>query len=180
MTDYTVETERLRLRRPQESDGSAIEPLINDYDIANASVTIPYPYPDGEAELYLNRAQVMWDDEDRYSFIITDKETDAVMGLIFLHINHHDNSAEVGYWLGRPFWGGGYMTEALKAMLQFGFEELNLNRIQASYFSDNLASERVMEKVGMIHEGTFRQAGRKWGKYKDVSYRAILRDEFGR
>ena len=86
--------------------------------------------------------------------------------------------AEIGYVLGRPYWGRGYMTEAIGAMLAFGFQELGLNRIEAVCAVENAASERVMQKVGMRFEGVLRQYMLVKGRYLDWKLYAILRDEF--
>ena len=179
MTDYVLETDRLRLRRPQESDVSAIYQLVNDYDIARSTLNIPYPYVLADATAFLQHVNKAWAEKSRYPFAITLKESDEFMGIIGLGIHHGNNWGEAGYWIGKSYWGRGYMTEALKRIIQFGFEDLELNRIQASHFTDNPASGRVMEKAGMQFEGVLRQYIRKWDVYKDLCYMAILRGEYG-
>ena len=74
--------------------------------------------------------------------------------------------------------GLGYMSEAARRVIQFGFEELGLNRIYAGYFTRNPTSRRVMEKAGMTYEGTYRQNVLKWGEFVDVGACAILRSEY--
>ena len=98
--------------------------------------------------------------------------------MIGLHLNRQDNRAELGYWIGVPFWGRGYATEAATEVVRYGFEELGLNKIYAGYFSRNPASGNVLRKIGMRHEGTLRQQHRKWGEYVDVEFYALTRDEF--
>ena len=89
----------------------------------------------------------------------------------------HDR-AEVGYWIGKPFWGRGLATAALRLLLQFGFETLQLNRIEAGHFDYNPASGRVMEKAGMRFEGVRRQYVWHRDRYKDVRWYAILREDY--
>jgi RimJ/RimL family protein N-acetyltransferase len=80
--------------------------------------------------------------------------------------------------VGKPYWNRGYATEAAAALLAFGFNELSLNRIYASYLARNPSSGRVMEKVGMLREGIVRQGTKKWEKYEDLVCYAILRDDW--
>ena len=85
--------------------------------------------------------------------------------------------AELGYWVGKPFWNQGIATEAARSIIHFGFSELGLNRISAQHFVRNPSSGKVMLKLGMAHEGTLRQAVTKWGKYEDLHAYGLLRDE---
>ena len=101
-----------------------------------------------------------------------------VIGTIgFMWIQQENRSAEVGYSLSRPYWNRGLMTEALRALLGFGFEQLHLNRIEAQHESDNPASGRVMAHVGMRYEGRLRQRVYNKGRYADVDLYAILRND---
>lgn len=95
-----------------------------------------------------------------------------------LNIERRFNQAELGYWIGKPFWNRGYATEAAIAVIRFGFASLDLNRIASRHFSRNPASGRVMQKAGLRHEGTARQSMIKWGKYEDLQLYAILREDW--
>ena len=99
-----------------------------------------------------------------------------MIGAVGLRIEREDQRAELGYWIGRPYWNQGYCTEAARAVLDFGFEQLGLNRIYASHFTRNPASGRVMQKLGMTHEGRLRQHVRKWDAFEDVEVYAVLRE----
>ena len=115
------------------------------------------------------------------SFCMELKETGKVIGTIgFMWISNENRSAEVGYSLSRAHWNKGYMTEALAAVLRFGFEDLNLNRIEAQYECDNPASGRVMEHVGMHKEGTLKERLYNKSRFVDVELYAILREEWRR
>lgn len=87
-------------------------------------------------------------------------------------------SAEIGYALSQYYWGKGIMTEAARTLIQFGFKKMDLVRIQARCFSENIASERVMEKAGMSYEGTIRKAMYIKDKHHDLKLYSILKDEF--
>ena len=101
---------------------------------------------------------------------------DHIFGGMGIHIDHRHNHAEIGYWLGKPYWGKGYATEAGQALLGYGFETLNLYRIHASHFVGNPASGRVMQKLGMRFEGLRPGYMRKGDQYYDLVLYGILRD----
>jgi ribosomal-protein-alanine N-acetyltransferase len=86
--------------------------------------------------------------------------------------------AEIGYVIGRKYWGEGLMTEAVKEVIRFGFERMNLNRIQATCFPENIGSYRVMEKAGMKFEGTLREQMFIKGRFQDLKLYSILRKEY--
>ena len=84
----------------------------------------------------------------------------------------------MGYWVGVPFWGQGICTEAARALLGFGFGDLNLNKIHAHHFTRNPASGRVLQKLGMKYEGQLRQHVLKSDRFEDLFSYGILRSEF--
>jgi ribosomal-protein-alanine N-acetyltransferase len=84
---------------------------------------------------------------------------------------------DIGYALAREYWGHGYATEAVRAMIEFGFEHLNLNRIEARAVPANVASTRVMQKAGMKYEGILSESGFFKGAYQDVALYSILRSD---
>ncbi len=82
--------------------------------------------------------------------------------------------AELGYWIGVPYWGNGYATEAATAMVKYGFGTLGLHRIFAGHFTNNPASAGVLRKIGMRHEGCQRAHILKWGKFLDLEMYGML------
>ncbi|MDR3086016.1 MAG: GNAT family N-acetyltransferase, partial [Christensenellaceae bacterium] len=116
---------------------------------------------------------------DPASWAIALKEDGRVIGTIgFMWVNHENASAEVGYSIGVEHWNKGYMTEALQAVIDHGFGEMRLNRIEAQHDVENPASGRVMAKCGMRPEGTLRQRLYNKGKFIDVAIYSILRQEW--
>ena len=112
------------------------------------------------------------------SFAIALKDSGRMIGTIgFMWINVEYKSAEVGYSLSREYWNRGFMTEALRRVVDFGFQELGLNRIEAQHETDNPASGRVMVHAGMQYEGRLRQRLKNKGRYVDVALYAILRGD---
>ena len=113
------------------------------------------------------------------TFAIALRDSGKVIGTIgFMWIQTDNRSAEVGYSLSRAHWNHGYMSEALRAVIEFGFTKLSLNRIEAQHECDNPASGHVMLNAGMKHEGTLRQRLYNKGRFVDVDLYAIIRSDF--
>ena len=112
------------------------------------------------------------------TFAIDLRERKQLIGAIGLTIDWKLSKGEIGYWIGRPHWNLGYATEATAAALDYGFSDLELNRISAKHLARNPSSGRVMEKAGMLLEGTARQDTIKWGKYEDLVSYGILRENW--
>ncbi|MDB6030646.1 MAG: acetyltransferase, partial [Verrucomicrobiales bacterium] len=139
---------------------------------------IPHPYPEGAAETFITGVTKDWVDKKSAVFAITLQSTGELCGTIGLILEQKHARAEMGYWVGVPFWSKGICTEAARCLLKFGFEPLELNKIQAHHFSRNPGSGRVMQKIGMKHEGHLRQHVRKWDHFEDLEFYGILREEW--
>jgi RimJ/RimL family protein N-acetyltransferase len=175
-----IETQRLRLRPFEISDAKDVQRLAGDRAVADTTLNIPHPYDDGEAEIWISGHRDLFKKWEHAIFAIALRETGELVGAMGLHLNPRFNRAELGYWIGKPYWNNGYCTEAARRVVQFGFEDLLLNRIHAHHMSRNPASGRVMEHIGMRLEGTMRQHVRKWDKYEDIVCYAILREDWER
>jgi ribosomal-protein-alanine N-acetyltransferase len=174
----TIQTEQLVLRPYSLDDAPGLQRLIGDRDIADTTAKIPHPYEDGMAEEWIGKRQESFEKGETVSFAITNQQEGFLMGGIGLRIDAHSERAEIGYWIGKPYWGHGYCTEAAKAILRYGFEVMRLNRIHSRHFTRNPASGRVMQKIGMKYEGCRRQHFKKWNKLEDVAIYGILRSEY--
>jgi len=172
-----LNTARLVLRRFTLADAPDVQRLAGDRDIARSTATIPHPYEDGMAEQWIGSHEQRLSSGEAAVFAITLRSGGALIGAIGLEINQEHDRAELGYWIGKPYWGQSYCTEAARAVARFAFEGLNLNRVHAMHFSRNPASGRVMQKIGMRHEGSLRQHIRKSGEYEDVELYATLKDD---
>jgi RimJ/RimL family protein N-acetyltransferase len=171
-----VYSPRLVLRPFSPSDASVIKELLAQAEIASTTLNIPHPYEEGMAEAWIATHEPGWQGGEMASFAITER-SEGLVGAIALTIEKKHQRGEVGYWIGIPFWGRGYATEALSAIISFGFTQLNLNRIHASHFTRNPASGRVMLKAKMRFEGCLRQHVIKWGQFEDIATYSILRSE---
>jgi len=170
-----IATERLLLRAYAVDDAPVMRRLINNREVALNTLRIPYPYPEGEAERWIASHEAGSDD---HVFAVTLRDSRELLGTVGLHMKPRNDSAEIGYWIGVPHWGRGYATEAAGAVMRYGFESFPLNRIYAMAFSRNPASGRVLQKIGMRHEGTLRKHLKKWDEYVDLECYGILRSEF--
>ena len=174
----TIETERLILRPFRLDDAPELQRLIGDRDIAATTLNIPHPYENGMAEEWIGKHQERFDKGEGVSFAITHREEGFFIGGMGLHINKEHENAALGYWVGKPYWNKGYCTEAAQAVVRYGFEVLGLNRIHAAHMRRNPASGKVMQKIGMKHEGCLRQHIKKWDKFEDIERYGILRGEY--
>ena len=174
----TIKTERLVLRQFNLSDSKRVQELAGDIKIFETTLNVPYPYEDGMAESWIGTHENSFNNGNGVIYAIVKKDAEELIGTVSLiGINNIHKKAELAYWIGVPYWGNGYCTEACHAIVKFGFENANLNKIYALSFEDNIGSCRVMEKLGMAYEGTRRQDVIKNGVAIDLkSYSILKRD----
>lgn len=174
-----ITTPRLILNQPVESDRENLLLYLNETpEFAENTLTMPFPYTDESADFWFKLAKEGFENRDGFIFAIREKSTKKLIGGIGLHLTPQHKKAEVGYWLAKPLWNKGYVTEALGAVLKFGFEEVNLNKIYATYYAHNPASGKVMEKCGMKNEALLKDEYLKNGKFLDVNRFCILHSDF--
>jgi RimJ/RimL family protein N-acetyltransferase len=174
----TLTTERLLLRPFSMDDAPAVKDLAGEYEIAATTANIPHPYEDGMAEAWIGTHQEAFEKGEAVSFAIALRSGGQLLGAIGLGINQANSLAEMGYWIGKPYWNRGYCTEAAGAVLEYAFSELGLNRVQARHMTKNPASGRVMQKIGMQYEGRLRQQIKRWEAFEDAEMYAILREDY--
>jgi [ribosomal protein S5]-alanine N-acetyltransferase len=173
----TLRTERLVLRAFTLEDAPEVQRLAGVREIAEMVYPIPHPYEDGVAKEWFATHLSAFEAGEAVTFAITLREVGALCGATELTINPQDANAELGYWLGVPYWGRGYATEAAREVVRYGFEKLGLHRIHSGHFARNPASGRVLRKIGMRYEGTRREHLRKLGRFEDyVQYGLLARD----
>ncbi len=138
-----LETNRLILRAPLPSDIISITAWLGDYDVARMTARAPHPYSEDDAEAFVASGEAN-------RFVIVRKEDRLFMGVAGLQ-----GGDEFGYWLGKPFWGLGYATEAAHRLVAYAFEALGLETVHAGWFYDNPASGHVLAKLGGRHNGSY-------------------------
>lgn len=158
------------------SDTPLIQKHAGDRRVAEMTLSIPHPYPDGTAQKWIE--ELLENPSPGGPFALTLSEGGEFAGLMGLSIQPDGFRAEVGFWVVPLYWGLGLCTEALKAVIDYGFRDLGLMRIYAGHFSGNPASGRVQRKAGMMEEGTLRMGAFRFGEPKDLVMYAMTRPDW--
>lgn len=175
-----LETDRLILRPTSINDAEQMYNWASDPEVSK------YLFWQPHADIEVTKGVLAdWDKKnerlDYYHWGIVLKDTEQIIGAggVVGGVDERHHSADLGYCLSRAYWGKGYMTEAISAMIAYLFNTVGLNRISASHDTDNVASGRVMQKCGMTFEGIRRQSHYcvRRGFY-DSAYYAILKTDF--
>lgn len=172
-----LHTVRLLLRPFTAADAGDVRRLAGEFAVADTTLNVPHPYEPGMAEDWIESHAPGWDAGELAVYAITLREGGELVGAISLQVDREYRRANLGYWIGTPYWNRGYCTEAAAAIVDFGFDTLELHRIHASHLARNPASGRVMQKLGMQQEGTLREHTRKWDRYEDLVVYGLLRDQ---
>ena len=174
----SLESERLLLRPPEFRDVPAITTWIGDWDVAKNLSSVPHPYREDDAREFVSRMVMQKARGEAFCFAIMRKTDDVFMGCCGLTLK--DGRFELGYWLGKPFWGQGYATEAAKKVVSFAFRELKAESLWAGWFHDNPASGRVLEKLGGRPDGAEPRNSLARGHKVYCHMVALTREQFGR
>jgi len=174
----TIITKRLVLRPFRNVDVPRVTELANDERIARMTLLIPHPYTEHVAREWIATHRGRFERGEDVVFAVMKKDKEELIGAVGLTVVTEHERGDMGYWIGAPYWNQGFCTEAVRAVVAYGFEELKLNKICANHFTTNPASGRVMMKIGMTHEGVFRSHVEKWGEYIDIVNYGILRSEY--
>jgi len=174
----TIETPRLTLRGMKVSDAQDMYAYAQREDVTRYLTWEPHPDVAHTKE-YLTYIGQRYRTGDFYDWAVVCKEDGRMIGTAgFTKFDFTANSAEIGYVLNPDYHGKGYGTEAVEAVLRFGFEELALHRMEARFMKENHRSLQLMERVGMTLEGYAREALLIKGVYRTIGYCSILRDEY--
>lgn len=172
-------TRRFILRIPLPEDAPIIARLAGDPEISRNTLDAPFPYGEDTAGDWISGVLRRVVEGTDLIFIITGRTTGVPYGVIgLMDISREHSRAKVGYWIGRPYWNQGYATEAVCAVLDYGFRVLGLNRIYAFSLTRNVASGRVLDKCSIRYEGILRRHVRKGGSFEDIAVHGILREEY--
>ena len=174
----TLETPRLILRGMRVSDAADMFAYAKDPTVTEFLTWYPHANAE-ETRQYLTYVGQRYRTGDFYDWAVVDQESGHMIGTCgFTSFNCPSDSAEVGYVLNPAYQGRGLATEAVRRVIRFGFEELELHRIEAHFMEGNDASRRLMERVGMTFEGFARESMKIKGKYCTVGTCAVLRGEY--
>jgi RimJ/RimL family protein N-acetyltransferase len=154
-----LRTKHLVLRRFQREDASEVQKLAGNFNVAKMTLNIPFPYEDGMAEEWISTHEENWNTKKSVIYAILKTGTNKLLGAVGL-VEIDGLEGELGYWIGEPYWGKGYCTEAAKKLIEFSFQKLSLEKIVAEHLTKNPASGRVMKKIGMQYVKTTQKIDR--------------------
>lgn len=174
-----LETERLILRRFEERDTETAFSVWT----SDPKVTQYLRWKHHRSLTQMKELGLTWinkyNDPQWYHWVIEPKEVGFPIGTVSAaDVNNDTDTVEIGYCIGSGYWGMGYVTEAVAAVIQFFFEEIKANRIEAKYDTRNKASGRVLEKCGLTYEGTLRSFERIQSGITDVCIYSILAEDY--
>lgn len=145
-----LESRRLLLRAPEPRDVARIAELANDFDVARMTCRMPHPYTVEDAEQFV--ATVAGQDPRRDNTFVIEYDRHGPIGMVgFFHAG--EPWPEVGYWIGKPFWGRGFATEALESAMDWAKRRWKKRAVIAGHFDDNPASGRVLSNAGFLYTG---------------------------
>jgi len=173
------ESDRIIIRRYKPSDAGDLHNALKDKAMTRWTFALPYPYPKDAASKYIRRTQRLWRLKKGYAFAVVHKETGKVIGNVGLNrVEQVHKCGEIGYCVGKKYWGQGLVTEAVELLLHFGFKKLKLHRIYGHTFEGNIGSKRVFEKTGFTQEGIMREAVTRNKKRHNLLNYGILSKEY--
>jgi RimJ/RimL family protein N-acetyltransferase len=174
----TLRTARLLLGVFVVEDAAELQRLAGAREVADTTLSIPHPYTMDHALAWIANQRREAVRGRATNFAVRLSPGSSLIGSAGLRdIDPEHMQAELGFWIGREWWGQGYAGEAAAAVVRFGFEELGLNRIYAHHMTRNPAAGQVLRRIGMRREGLLRERVRKWGVYEDVVLYAMLRED---
>mgnify|MGYP001140467552 CR=1 FL=1 len=168
----------LTLRPFVWEDLSEVLALVQDKDVAATTLNIPYPCTEAEINDWFQLQQRELEEGKGLRWAVCITETKELVGAIKLATHPEYESAELGYWIGKPYWGKGYASEATHLVVNYAFDTLELNRIEAHAMVENIGSIQILRKLGMQEEGYHPQLIKKWGEFKDVKTYGLLRSQW--
>ena len=152
MIAFSITTDRLVLRPFTLDDAPRVKELAGAWDVASVCGSVPHPYPHGEAERWIGLHDVRRARRTGYPFAVT--REGVLVGSFGVEKPADAEPFDLGYWLGTPYWGLGYATEAATAVVAFAFGWLGAERLTAGHIVDNAASARVLAKLGFAYVGS--------------------------
>ena len=174
----TLKTEKLVLRPFRIEDAPLVQKYAGDHKIAEMTGTIPHPYSLEMAKEWIPLHKQNWETKRSLTLAMVPVNTSEIVGCVSLIFSMNHRRAELGYWVGVPHWGNGYCTDASRAIVQYGFDNLEIDKITSAHMTKNPASGKVLQKIGMQKEGLLRKQMVRLGQAEDLVVFGLFRDEF--
>jgi len=146
-----IKTERLTIKSPELKDVDAMVALVNNWEITKWLSNVPYPYLQSDGIDFVKRSKQKHETGSSYNYLVFFQ--DALVGGVGLSLQEN-GIYNLGYWVGKQYWGQGIATEVCCSILAFAFNDLKQTKIQAGYFEGNDASANVLKKLGFVHMAT--------------------------
>lgn len=173
-----IETERLVLREVTNEDASDMLAYLSDSDVVKHMGLEPFQSVEDALD-EIKWYKSIYEDGTGMRWVLSLKSTGKVIGSCgFLNRHPKHMRAEIGFELSKDFWGKGFASEALEAVVAYGYDELNLERIEALIEPDNLPSQKRVEKHGFMREGLLRHYEYTCGKFDDLVMYSMLKSDF--
>lgn len=173
-----IETTRLFLNEIKHTDVPIIVNYASNKKVSDFTQNIPYPYAEEDAKIWIIAAQEGFEKGTQFTFAIRLKPGNQFIGGIGLKKDRKHHRAELGYWIAEKFWNHGYATEAARALVKYGFQNINLNKITASHFAENFASGKVLTHCKMIREGVLKEQIFKNEIYNDLIIYGLTKEDY--
>lgn len=180
VTTRVLLTRRLRLRPPDLRDAPVIAALAGDRDVAATTARIPHPYTEDDARQLIGTVLGQSAKDDYFEVVraIVVVETGTLAGMTGARVTRPHRHAEIGYWIGKPYWGNGYASEAVEGLLGMLLSEVpEIEKYFGRVFAGNPRSSRILERLGFRLEGTLRSQFMKEGELKDMEFWGALAGE---
>lgn len=171
-------TPRLILRQFTLEDAKRVKELAGSKEVAKNTLGMPYPYHLEAATSWINTHQKIIESGDAFPLAIVLRQENVLIGTMTLRVDKIHSRGELGYWVGKEYWGNKYATEAAKEIIRFGFEELGLNRVWGMAMAKNHASVKVMQNSGLLPEGILKQHAYQFNVYEDICVLGLTKDRF--
>ena len=179
MVPTKIKVDDFLIRKLKKSDASSLYKNVKDKEIVRYTLNIPHPYQKKDAAEFIGRSIKEWNEGKSYVFgIEIDKE---IVGICSINnIDKESRHGTLGYWLGKKYWGQKFMSKAAKAVVDFGFKELKLHRIEVTHFAENIASQKIIQKLGFKLEGKEREKIFRFGRWHDHLLYGLLEQDFSK
>jgi 8-oxo-dGTP diphosphatase len=176
---FPLKTDRLVLRPPAPADAAAIHRLVNDWEVVRSLSRLPFPYPRSLADDWITSTQAQRADGSAYHLVITGVEhgEEMLIGCVGVRLDMARRTGNVGYWVGRRFWGHGVATEAARRMASWALSHLPIDFLQAEVDTENPASAAVLRRIGFRVTGDAMQECRAAGGERPVTVFQASRDD---
>ncbi len=182
LPDFPLRTERLTLRPPRPEDAEAIHRLVNEWEVVRMLSRLPYPYPRELTDEWIASTGTQMEDGSAYHLAITGEENgrEMVIGCIGLRLDETPRVADLGYWVGRRYWGHGVASEAAGRATRWALANLQIDTVRARVAVDNPASVAVLRRLGFREVGAGREDFfARGGSHPVLIFQASRADIFG-